>query len=499
MLTPVFSCEQNEEFVIVKIVLSAICKVMEAVFDINDCQFTFYCSPYYLRLVFNEALEEGKGERATYDLETNTLSVYLPKSSKGAVFTELDNPGYLIATAKQRKALLQVVGEGEEEEEVEFIQSLNERAKTTSAGDPYGFGNSFSGLFAKVDADVLQEMVSLRDPEASTVESRRRERIAQETADFDEEAVLVCFEDEDGSVEEALRYVPHHIEDFMQALKAEGTVYATKPAAQDENTFEEESSTIPAHDGGPAVEVWCGNVSEFRPPLIQEVEERAATPAAASPNAAVPSKDVQLAVPRVLPTLTFTNEENEVLIKAKCPRLLVPPTAAAVEALTVDLLLAEAYDDLFTQGTGCCESLWTICSLSTSLSYLDSPDSVYDACFNFFRRALIYPLYRHPGVVQRLFAIVGTRLLLGRNYVVRALVRVRNVLSHAEHRHVLATLYLDPLIAYWMNAPNVNERLLHLSLEIHEHVRRTCPTQVANKSAGLPSLVISNKEKHSTL
>lgn len=537
MLTPVFSCEQDGTFVIVRIVLSAICKVLEAAFDINGGQFTFHCRPYYLRLKFNEPLEEGKGERATYDLESNTLTVYLPKASPGQHFTQLDNLGFLVATELQRRHLITVVGgddnDDEEEDkedgradadadpETEFVQTLQAGsaaaagAASMTAAAHYGFANHFSGLFARADADIVSEMVDLPDPEAATVAQRRALRLAAEEAAFDEEAVLVAFEDEDGEVAAVLRHTPAHMADFQRALQAEGVVFASLPSAGAvapsslragmAEGLEEEEGTLPAGGGG-SVNIWQGNLADFTRPLIEEVGgEGDATPTAAAAAATTPTPSAlpaaaagtRLAIPKVRPALVFTTEENDALLRLAMPRLLFPPSPEAVAALTLDLLLAEAYNDLVTEGQGCSESLWNLTTLSPSLTYLDAPETAYDACVAFARRALVYPLHRHFALVQRAYAAVGTLLLLGRQYTVRALLRARRVLSHSEHKHVLSTLFLDPLIAYWMNISDGDARLLKIGLELHAHATRTQPIAVRGKSAaaGASALLVTEETR----
>ncbi|KAG5495698.1 hypothetical protein GH5_03363 [Leishmania sp. Ghana 2012 LV757] len=548
MITPVFECSQEGGFVVVRLFLSAICKVMSAVFDIHETQFTFYCSPYYLRLRFDQCLQEGKGERATYDLEANVLTVYLPKANAEEVFTKLDSPAYLIATEKQRASLIQVLGGADssdaatgavdELEETEYVQSLPDAAATGSAAGggesaaaveqcSYGFANAFSGLFHKLDADVVHEVVSLRDsPDCTTREERRRLRLATEMSDFDMDALLFAFEDADGEVAQVLQYVPAHMKDFQSALEGNAmepgrelsspsVVFASIPAAEacvlrgrDADPLEEEEATLLGSADARPVTVWGGNVADFKKPLIEELPSAAddqlvssksamssgvAALSVSSPTAGgtalPPGPRTRLAIPRVRPSLNFTRDEAEVLMRLKLPRLLFPPAPAEVEALTADLLFSEAYDDLVTGGGGCSESLWNLTQLSPALSYLDPADTLYDACVAFARRALVYPLHRHCALLQRVWAVVGTRLLLGRSYTVRALLRIRFILSHAEHKHLLSTIYLDPLIAYWMHVSDADDRLMRMALEIHQHVSRTEPTTVsAAPKAGASAL-----------
>ncbi|KAK7198487.1 SHQ1 protein [Novymonas esmeraldas] len=541
MLTPVFQCSQEGGFVIVRICLSALCKVTDAAFDIHDTQFTFFCSPYYLRLRFDQHLQEDKGERATYDLEANVLTVYLPKADAAEVFERLDNPAYLIATEKQRASFITVLGgtdaaeAGGELEETEYVQSLADAGRGSEASTAelcsYGFANSFSGLFHRLDPDVAREVVHLpENPDHTSREERRRLRLEAETDDFDEDALLLSFEDTDGEVAHLLQYVPAHVDDFRAALQGSTTaasgvagassasapvVFASIPSltatavrCTDDDALEEEETPLLGGDGGPPVTVWSGNVADFKRPLIEELEptgtdggvaaveqdppQRVADAAASCTPS--PAPRTRLAIPRVRPSVSFTREETAVLMRLKLPRLLFPPAPAEVEALTAELLFCEAYDDLVTEGSGCSESLWNITKLSAALSYLDPAETLYDACVNFARRALVYPLHRHCAILQRVWAVVGTRLLLGRSYTVRALLRLRTILSHAEHKHLLSTIYLDPLLAYWLSVPDADVRLMRVALELHQHASRTEPT-TASATSTSTSVLLATKTR----
>ncbi|KEG15585.1 protein SHQ1 [Trypanosoma grayi] len=528
MLTPVFVCVQDESFVIVSITLSALCKVTKATFSIVGHQFTFHCAPYYLRLKFDQCIAEGRGERATFDVERNLLTVYIPKERTGEVFTQLDNPAYLIATEKERKQMVQLVGGADsaeaalDEEEMEFHQQLacGRCGPAEGCGD-YGFAGNFSGLFASLDANVAADVLDLpHNPDETTATQRRGLRLQAENDAFDEDALLMSFEDADGEVQGLLQYVPQHRLDYIAALDAEGVLYVapsnammspastegatttTAVAAGDGDAREEEDAVLPLSTG--VVDVWAGNIAEFKKPLVEEVsppeEEsmRRKEPAGDATMATSNEGDgslrlprLSLAVPRNRPCASFTTEEHEVMMRITIPRLLFPPSPSVVDALTVDILFAEAYDDIVTEGSGCSESLWNVFKLSPALSWLDPADNVYDACVFFARRALIYPLHRNFALVQRVFSSVGVRLLMGKSYVLKALLRIRAILAHAEHRHVLVTLYLNPLIGYWLNAADADGRLLRVALELHAHSTRVEPEveTVAATAAASPLLV----------
>nr|CCC96119.1 unnamed protein product [Trypanosoma congolense IL3000] len=537
MLTPLFVCTQDDSFVIVAITLSAICKAMGAVFDIARQQFTFHCTPYYLRLKFDQPITEGCGEHATYDIASSVLTVYVPKENRGEFFTNLDNPAYLIATDVERRRLVQLVGtvpcaaslddeearhggrdgnagvntndeEGEEEEDTEFRQKLllpDHRTATLEEGlGDYGFAASFHGTFAALDADLVADILDLPcNPDETNTAHRRQLRIQREQEDFDEDALLISFEDAEGEVERLLRYVPQHQRVYLKALDEEGVRYVRPVAGAEDalslsdttgatgpigggcvDVLEEEDVVLPLSSG--VVKLWAGNIGEFKRPLVEEVPPaelgtngssdpsvEAGGDTAANDDKTCGVTPMFLAVPQERPRVDFTSEEHAVLLRITAPQLLFPPRAEAVNALTADTLFAEAYDDLVTEGCGCSESLWNVCKLSPALSWLDSPDTVYDACVAFARRVLVYPLHRSFALVQRVFSMVGIRLLLGKSYVIKALLRVHDILAHAEHRHVLVTLFMRPLVGYWMNVENPDNRLAQLALEVHAHIART--------------------------
>eukprot|EP00796_Vickermania_ingenoplastis_P002021 gene2021-1211_t len=490
MLTPPFLCSQDDRFIIVVITLSALCKVSTAVFDISDNQFTMYCKPCYLRLRFDQLLREGAGERATFDVGTQQLTVYLPKATAGEPFHHLDNPQYLLATEKQRAETKRLVVEiGKEDgvhsdcsDEVEFIQDSSLEAESEECHSAYGFANAFHGLFAKVDPDLVSEIVDVPFPDITPGDERRKLRVTQENQDFDLDAVLLSIEDDDGAVDRLLHYVPEHIRDFQKALQEDSIVYIKseeRKAVPNDAYEQEEEKHLPGDGVG---EVWRGNVMEFSPPVVVEVStpslDRQPPVSVSTEESNVHTEKLQdasstiLAVPRRKPVLEFSQEEFNVLRGVSLPKLFFPPSRSYVVALTSDLLFAEAYDNLFSEGSGCCESVWNICKLSSSLSFLDPPETMYESCYFFSRRLLTYALHRHPAIPSRIFALVGSRMLLGGRFVVRALLRIRSVLSHSEHKHILCAIFLDPLIAYWMNAADADNAMEKAAIELHEHATR---------------------------
>lgn len=595
MLTPIFRCFQDEKFVIVTIFLSAVCKARESVFDICGNQFTFYCSPYYLRLRFKELLREGCGEKATFNVEKEELEVYLPKAVPGEEFTHLENPLFLAATEKQQRKMLHRIevlnmdkksreiksvdnsafSSDDSSEEVDFLQTaedsrrlhiadenvyptmkqrLNEdlAASKNSAG-VYGFADAFSGLFERLDPDLVAEIVEIPFPHLSSRQDRRKARVEKENADFSVEELFNSTEEEEEAISLLLQYVPSHIQDFQKAISSEvgsSRSCAISSVVADENIHpvdptvvapealeDEEGKEFSGERGG---EIWCGNVLEFSQSVAGEQNSRSTTsssvtlpavpqtvlssvegsfsssapyqgekekrpfvlevgssPTDRSHSSPFFSSSQTLAIPMNKPTLKFTREEIESMMTAKLPPLVFPPSKLHVVCLTLDILLSEAYDDFFSEGNGCCESVWNLCKLSSSLSFLDVPETLYEACYFFARRLYTYPLYRDPRVLSRVFSMVGMRMMLGSSYVIRALLRVRKILSHSDHRHIFCTIFIDPLVAYWSVAKDANDTLLHAAKELHEHATRRKSIIVKNlpQPLSLSSLCDSDQSK----
>lgn len=611
MLTPTFTCTQDEKFIIITIVLSAICKARDSVFDICGNQFTFYCSPYYLRLRFNQSLREGSGERATFDVESEQLVVYLPKASPGETFDHLGNPQYLLATEKQQKKMtrriteisvekdpshLRKKGNGKDVEEIDSVPSSDDSSEdidfdqapripqnslsheeekkkigndhhkctqdttlqggftTTNSGKTsvmYGFGNGFSGLFERLDADLAAEIMELPIDCIASPHHRRTLRLEKENADFCLEELITSTEEEEDAITALLQYVPAHMRDFQKALSMEDHVAEKIPGdistrkngeeeEQQQTTIgpypaqpnhlapealeEEEEKEFAGEKGG---EIWHGNVFDFPSPstleegrsastsstVITTVAEPLEVPVTSSPQTQEPKvgrmiiemessstdshiashprspsgslSSPTLAIPNRKPLLEFSREEQRAIMVAKLPPLLFPPSKLNVLSLTVDILLAEAYDDVFSEGNGCCESVWNICKLSPSLSFLDTPETLYDACYFFARRMFTYPLYRHGSILMKVFAMVGTRMMLGTRYVIRSLLRVRQILSRSDHRHIFCTIFIDPLVAYWVSVKDGDVLLLQGAKELHEHATRKTAVVVKKNSKPL--------------
>ncbi|CUF20333.1 Hypothetical protein, putative [Bodo saltans] len=556
MLTPSFTVEDSPAHVVVKIRLASLhCRVSEAQFDICEERLTLYCKPYYLRLRFDQPLTEGRDEKATYNVETNILTVYAPKLHEGEVFTNLHDPAYLIATEKQRammsrpvpKPLIQVIDvidntptasaevvgadSDDEDDETEYVQTLSAVADdsvglltdASSSHAPsitYGFNMEFSNVFGALDDATVYDAIELRQPDRVTNVERRVLRVEDEQKAFHEEAMWYSLADEEGDVELMLHgpFVPHYVRTFENILARDGVkfiaparrdpvVMRSAACDDDEANHRNESGALPRDaaeeddavaDGAAAVygsrmaevPVWNGNIASFdvlsdvpagggaivplsdvdpsSPFAGEEDGDDGTNMYAASGSTIVGSPMTparRIAAPSHPVEATFDQEESDMLARLLPPSSrhrssddatpldLIPPNEGHVLALTLDLLLAFSYDHLTTEGTSSSESVWTVCKLSPSLSWLDTQDSLYDVCVVFARRVLTYPLHRHLLLIRRCFRDVGVMMLLGPSHVVKALLAVKYMLDRSEHKMVLSTIFLNPLLRYWQRKP----------------------------------------------
>jgi protein SHQ1 len=134
----------------------------------------------------------------------------------------------------------------------------------------------------------------------------------------------------------------------------------------------------------------------------------------------------------------------------------------------LDLLLAYTYDHIMTIGDATVESAWTISILSPSLSWLDSPDTVDEACASFIRRSLCYPYWRSVTFSVRHVMVSTSHLLeAGIPSIVKALLQIRIILERSESYYLGNKLFVDPFL-YWIQQQNEKDDVL---LQLKEELK----------------------------
>uniref|UniRef100_A0A0P4WGY2 Protein SHQ1 homolog n=1 Tax=Scylla olivacea TaxID=85551 RepID=A0A0P4WGY2_SCYOL len=205
MLTPKFEVQQDETCVTVKI-FAPYAQITDAEISITEEVFTFYSSPYYLRLTFSGKLVDSELEEysAKFDADAGAFIITCKKEIPGEHFTNLDLLTMLLApqgaTGVNRPSV-EVIGgndsEKDEEEDFDFTceQTLPEENIVTM-GYKYGFGNNSTGVFSVLQSE-LKDVVDISDPDNKSAPQRREERITQEMSLFDEDHYLADYFDVD--------------------------------------------------------------------------------------------------------------------------------------------------------------------------------------------------------------------------------------------------------------------------------------------------------------
>ena len=382
--------------------------------------------PYFLRLTFKQPLAEDDRERAEYDAERGTLRCFVPKRNHAEHFTGLDMLTQLLTKRPLASAavpLIEVMPGGgadcaeaadewdETGSEWEWEQSLPDGAAVATEllhEVRYGFNNSSSGFFRDLQQGAY-EIVDLPNPNTTPAPQRTQLRVADEDACFDPEHVVADIIDSD-QIDELLAYE------------------SPWPAA----------------------------------PPLRVADWRRNLPARGSLSLApsVPSRPWQTAV-------AWTHAEQDVLRSLPRKEFILEDELATWLGL-VDILFAFAYDQRTTMGEANSESPWTICKLSSVLSWMDSFHSLRGTISSCIRRSLAFPLYRRWELSLAVLHDVSSVLAAGRQCVLRSLLGVKAALDSSETKYFLSRLYINDYCAWiqTVSESHVEARLGDLASEL---------------------------------
>lgn len=166
-------------------------------------------------------------------------------------------------------------------------------------------------------------------------------------------------------------------------------------------------------------------------------------------------------------TLSFFTEEE----RAKLASISYPILPSLIEEKQqqslllglLDILFAYVYDHLLTDGDPTIESSWTVCSLSCTLSWLESEDSNIANVIRFsIRRSLVYPYIRNYDFAQYCWDQVADIMGNGRRCILRCLLQVRSILDKSEVHYLGNRLYIDPYLG-WIQSQLSDEALRQFS------------------------------------
>ncbi|KAJ2364847.1 hypothetical protein H4S01_003559 [Coemansia sp. RSA 2610] len=422
MITPRFSVRQDDAIVYVTIHAPHV-RAQTIEFDVDDDQFKFFASPYYLRLTFPGKIVEDQASTASFDAATGDIAVTLSKQTPGEEFANLDLLTSLLATRRERDASEQpgrpvieemTDGDGveaalqqayvDEDFDWEIPQTL------AAAGDEpvlagsatYGFDQQYSGYLAHVHG-TANEINEVADPERMTAEERRRSRIACEDAKFDEDYYMDNYiNDED------IRPLVQHQSQAQQALRQQR---AHQQDSAVDQLAEQLDQTLPADNSD------------------------------------------------------FTDAEKQTMLDLPRKTHIISNKQAVYLGL-VDILFAYALDLRINLDEPSVESAWSIGAVSSSLSNLEQFATLRSVVVACFRRALAYPLYRNWELCERALEDVSAMCKLGRRALLKAMLGLKRLFDKHDVYYVYSKLYLDDYCV-WLQTAASDKVIRSLARKLH--------------------------------
>ncbi|KAJ2449491.1 hypothetical protein GGF42_004758 [Coemansia sp. RSA 2424] len=441
MITPRFSVRQDHTNVYVTIHAAHV-RAQTLEFDVDEYQFKFYASPYYLRLTFPGKVVEDESSTASLDASTGQISVTLAKQTPGESFENLDLLSSLLATKRERdlgaatvadrqaRPLIEDIAGGgstapfTEEDQLAILQDeefdweISQTAAAAADDDDdvsllltkpnYGFNNQHTGLLAHAH-DSGNDINAVPDPERMTPDQRRANRIATEDAKFEESYYMDNYiNDED------IHPLIHYKTRFFKILRR---LQKSKSAAG--------PAVSPQHDG----------------------------PEPAQPTDATES------------WAEFTDKENATMLDLPRKVHLVSDRQAIYLGL-VDILFAYSLDHRINQGDSTVESLWTIGAVSSTLSNLEQFSALRPTLVACFRRALSYPLYRNWELCEKTLEDVYVLFKLGLRAIIKVMLEIKLMFDHHDIYYVYSKLYLDDYCV-WLQTAATDKAIRSLAHELH--------------------------------
>ncbi|BFZ61876.1 hypothetical protein YB2330_002954 [Saitoella coloradoensis] len=267
MITPSFSVTQDEEFVFIEIKAPYI-KAQNIEMHVADETFIFSLKPYYLRLRFPANLVEDDRAHASYDVSAGVISIKLPKENKGEHFPDLDLISRLLARsgeagpttapeARVQPPLIQVMDDGSSENAGDMVVDAQNDLALASEFDwelpqevapdvsellhaKYGFNLMYQGHFTYAQ-ETANDINEIMEPEKSTAESRKNERLMKEEVKFDEAYYQTDFVHTE-EIDECIKWKSPAWTALRELQKAEKAESEDPQASPPEITFDEKET-----------------------------------------------------------------------------------------------------------------------------------------------------------------------------------------------------------------------------------------------------------------
>ncbi|KAH3901280.1 related to Protein SHQ1 [Saccharomycodes ludwigii] len=466
MITPRFEISQDSDYIYIKIHISNIrfnSQGLELLVDKN--LFIFYLSPYYLRLRFDNELQNLDGETedngetdastrvtAEYKSKEERIDVRIPKLVSGTEFKDLDTPlkllarkGDILATNQQQKKELGSISKGPLIQEVESTASKSniepyaheniediakdgedfewEIKQTLNLGDDsdtngvaniafnrIGFDNQYSSDIIEISCSHGNDIneVALSSLKTKSANERVLERIANENNKFDPDYYASEYMTFVHGTEEDLEI--NGIKTILKCIPVIPKLYLL--------WFKE--------NGG-------NNANKNGHKFFVEF-----------------SKEEQNQMSDNLPNKTYFVDD-------------VKPLYLTI----LSLLFAYMYEQLENECQHNTESAWTIGKLTPQLSNLDQQlilkdisaptiNVVREAIIIGLRKAVAYPLHRNYELGMKCWDYVYYTLLGGCKLVAKVLLDIHELFRFHDVYYVYNKILLDDLCSWFIKYGNEN-------------------------------------------
>lgn len=409
MLTPAFELSQEDDFLTLSI-KARFARVSETEIFVDGKSFKFYSKPYFLRLTLPGALVEDGRETATYDSNKGVFVIRIPKEIPGEKFDGLD-----------------------------MLTKLMAPSGANSASEP-----------------------SIQTIAPQLGVASNRERQAQEEED-DEDS-----NDADDEVEEEISWEVDQTPCLLDEDQIVGPVtygFAGRRSGVFSRLQEELCSIVdvPDPDGMTAKERREGRKQEeedkfddehyladlYQDDMIQPLLDYKPP----WQTLLDPSSETNL--------IKFSEAEKDRMLNFPNKEFLLDKTMEKVAYMgLLDIIFAYAYNHRIMEGENSVESAWTICKLSSTLSWLDTDSTPRDVLVSSVRRSLCYPLYRHWKLAIATVRDVKTIFHLGRNQILKSLLEVHRLLGADEPHYILNELYITDYCIWLQAQPHKKIKLL---------------------------------------
>eukprot|EP01132_Coremiostelium_polycephalum_P007894 gene7894-9713_t len=482
MLVPKFTVEQNEEFIIV-VARTPYIKASEADFYLMGCQFKFYCKPYFLRLTFSHPIIENGKEKASFNVDTQEFTFYLPKEQHGQHFDDLDLITKLLEKKKSSQSTkIQVLGsttnqdndededdEDNEDEEWEFEQNLESEPTIDELQFKvyYGFNDGYTKFFDGLESEI-SDIIDIPIIDAITKSERTSVRLGFENLKFDPDRYMENYI-YDEEIKEFIKYKCYW-EDLIEKkrdlkIKKENneqveplniekieestlTTTTTNEKTFDPSNLEEYNEiTIETQFEEDGTELSKDVISKINSTLEKKIE------LVGGQNNLESNQDINNNNNKneKKKLIEFTDEDKEIMRNLPNKDYLIKNEKSILLGL-IDIIYSYAYNERINMGDSNIESPWNICKISGTLSCMETFGTLQSSVICCMRRSLAYPLYRNWNLSSKVLQDTKDIFSLGKRGILKALLHIKRILEGHEFKYYLNRLYIDDYCCWLQHA-----------------------------------------------